>query len=49
MKMNLWVLVDNSGRIYYSGKERYMVENKIQDFVHIPNLHVIELKGETDV
>jgi hypothetical protein len=44
VEINLWVLVDNYGRIYYSGS--YDDCYKINFNGMIPNLKIINLKGE---
>lgn len=47
--MNLWILVDNYGRIYYTGYTKELVELRSKDYNFVPNLQIIELKGEINV
>jgi hypothetical protein len=44
MEINLWVLVDNSGRIYYSDDKKEHCE-LFKNKLNMDDLKVIQLKG----
>jgi len=48
MTMSLWILVDISGRILYTGATKEIVEGSFE-FKRFKDAHVIELKGEINV
>lgn len=49
MKINLWILIDNGGRILYTGAYKRLVENAKEQYPDVKDLHVVELKGEINV
>lgn len=46
MIISMWVLIDKNERILYTGNSKMMVEMRMQDYIHIPGIQVVELKGE---
>lgn len=45
MEINLWILVDNQGRIYYTASDRKQVE-EYNNLLDRKDLKIVELKGE---
>lgn len=49
MKVILWVLVDNGGRICYSGHTREIVENAQDLSDYYKKCDIVKLEGESNV